>query len=336
MTSIMDSVLDNANPELNIFMSELRIQNTKEKMKQVEGPSLNILKQYYIMDLLNAGRTEKALTEIDKLEKYLQTQERTEKIEDLLVKSVEMRALAYFRLGEQKNCIENHNQETCIFPVQGEGIHQDRTGAGMAFQLYSDLLEYDSSNMSSRWLLNLSSMLLGENSPEIPHNLRINLKKQDRIDFPKLLDIAPALGIAENRLSGSPITDDFNGDGILDIVTSSWGTNDSLTYYEQTKEGTFIDRSIDSGLSKIKGGLNIVSADYDNDGDMDFIYPIPWLETTEMEPFQMLPSAADYFLLIRLRRQLGVISTMTEIWTCLSEMNIILREVREKDILNYT
>ena len=43
-------------------------------------------------------------------------------------------ALAYLRLGEQNNCINNHNHESCLFPISGEGTHQDEYGSREAIK----------------------------------------------------------------------------------------------------------------------------------------------------------------------------------------------------------
>ncbi len=37
----------------------------------------------------------------------------------------ELHALAYLRTGEQQNCLQNHNAQSCIYPIRGGGLpHQ--------------------------------------------------------------------------------------------------------------------------------------------------------------------------------------------------------------------
>jgi hypothetical protein len=74
-----------------------------------------------------------------------------------------------------------------------------------------------------------------------------------------------------NDLSGSVIADDFNNNGYLDILVSSWGRYGSIKLYINKGEEGFVDQTVDSKLDSVYGGLNIKQADFNNDGWMDFI-----------------------------------------------------------------
>src|SRR5690606_42081221 len=37
-------------------------------------------------------------------------------------------ALCYLRLGEQENCIADHNADSCLFPIRGGGVHKLQIG----------------------------------------------------------------------------------------------------------------------------------------------------------------------------------------------------------------
>ena len=65
--------------------------------------------------------------------------------------------------------------------------------------------------------------------------------------------------------------DDFDADGLLDIVASSWGLEDQIRYLRNQGDGTFDDRTEAAGLLGQVGGLNICHADYDNDGLLDIL-----------------------------------------------------------------
>ncbi|NIP97092.1 MAG: hypothetical protein GWO24_28125, partial [Akkermansiaceae bacterium] len=62
--------------------------------------------------------------------------------------------------------------------------------------------------------------------------------------------------------------DDLDGDHDLDIVVSSWDMSVPMRYFENAGAEGFRDRSREAGFSKLPGGLNLVPADYDNDGDL--------------------------------------------------------------------
>ncbi|TMH33314.1 MAG: hypothetical protein E6H66_12475 [Betaproteobacteria bacterium] len=49
-------------------------------------------------------------------------------------------AFAYFRMGEIQNCTWNHNSDSCLFPIQGEGVHKQQMGASEAARIYGELL----------------------------------------------------------------------------------------------------------------------------------------------------------------------------------------------------
>ena len=65
--------------------------------------------------------------------------------------------------------------------------------------------------------------------------------------------------------------EDFDADGDLDIMCSSWGLRDQLRYFQNNADGTFSERTKEAGLIGIVGGLNMVHADYDNDGNPDVL-----------------------------------------------------------------
>ncbi|MEJ0080692.1 MAG: VCBS repeat-containing protein [Puia sp.] len=95
-------------------------------------------------------------------------------------------------------------------------------------------------------------------------------------------------------MGGGVIIDDFNNDGYLDIITSSWGLEDNMHYYRNNKNGTFTDVSEVSGISKIKGGLNIIQADYNNDGYTDiFVLRGAWLREFGRQPCTLLRNNGD-------------------------------------------
>ncbi len=67
------------------------------------------------------------------------------------------------------------------------------------------------------------------------------------------------------------IVDDFDGDGLLDVMLSSSGPLDQLRFFHNNGDGTFSDRTRQAGLTGELGGLNIVETDYNNDGHPDVL-----------------------------------------------------------------
>lgn len=200
-------------------------------------------------------------------------------------------ALAYLRLGERQNCVTNHTAESCIMPIKAAGIHQNMTGSRKAIEVYSSLLEQHPDDYQSRWLLNIAYMTLGEYPNQVPEAWLIpNLDRDDsNYSIKPFFDIAPSLGLNNKNMAGGTIVDDFNNDGYLDIVVSDMHLTGSMHFYENDQKGSFIDCSKRSGLGRFKGGLNMIQADYNNDGYLDiFVLRGAWQGAYGRQPNSLL------------------------------------------------
>ena len=72
-------------------------------------------------------------------------------------------------------------------------------------------------------------------------------------------------------MAGGVIVDDFENNGLLDVVTSSMYTCEHMHYFHNNGDGTFTDHSQQAGLMDQFGGLNMIQTDYDNDGCIDIL-----------------------------------------------------------------
>lgn len=178
--------------------------------------------------------------------------------------------IAYMRQGERSNCMLNHNGSSCIFPIKDGGIHQIRTGSTKAIETYEAILKVHPDDYESKWLLNIAFMTLGGYPKNVPAEFLIrHLDTDTGYKVKPFTDIAASLGLNINGRAGGIIADDFNNDGYLDIITSGWGLDDPMHYFQNNKDGTFSDLTEQSGLKGITGGLNIQQTDYNNDGNTD-------------------------------------------------------------------
>ena len=181
-----------------------------------------------------------------------------------------MLGMAYMRLAERMNCVNFHSADACIMPIQGNGIHLDKTPMQMAIGLFETVLKNDPSDLNSRWLLNIAYMTLGEYPKKVPAEWLIpGLDKPGKTTVKPFTDIAGDLGIQTNNRAGGVIVEDFNNDGYLDIVTTAWGLDDPMHFFKNNADGSFTDASKASGLGAITGGLNCQQTDYNNDGFAD-------------------------------------------------------------------
>lgn len=210
-------------------------------------------------------------------------------------KSLHFLAIAYMRLGEKQNCVNYHNPESCIMPIQKNGIHTIRQGSQKAIEIYKKLLAINPDDYESRWLLNVAYMTLGGYPSEVPKQWLIpNLNKDSGYSIKPFLDVAVNAGIKGRNMSGGVIVDDFNNDNYLDIVTSDWSLDGVMHYYQNDKKGKYLDYSKNSNLGLFKGGLSMIQADYDNDGDIDiFVLRGAWMRKYGRQPNSLLRNNGD-------------------------------------------
>ena len=91
-------------------------------------------------------------------------------------------------------------------------------------------------------------------------------------DIKRFVDAAPRLGLSlRGHHAGGSVMEDFDGDGLLDLMVSSVGLRDQLRLFRNNGDGTFTERTAAAGLTGEVGGLNLVHADYDNDGHPDVL-----------------------------------------------------------------
>ncbi len=204
-------------------------------------------------------------------------------------------AIANFRLGEQANCVVNHASESCIFPIKGMGIHGDQEGSRKAIEVYKNVLANNPNDLESRWLLNLAYMTLGEYPKSVPATLLIpNMEGDTTYKVKPFEDVAADLKLDVNNMAGGSIVEDFDNDGYLDIVTSGMGIEERMHYFKNNADGTFIDLSNKVGLEGITGGLNIMQADYNNDGFKDIlVLRGAWKMEFGNEPNSLLKNNGD-------------------------------------------
>lgn len=188
-------------------------------------------------------------------------------------------ALSHLRIGEQENCLVDHSSTRCLFPIGSTGVHTLPRGSSMAIPWYEKILEEDPKDLNALWLLNLAHMTLGTHPDSVDAKWRIPVDRlQEGASISRFVDVAPLLGVNVMGLSGGVVLEDLSGDGWLDLMVSSWGLSDQIRYFENKGKGNFEERTHAAGLTGLTGGLNLVHADYDNDGDQDvFVLRGAWL-----------------------------------------------------------
>ena len=209
-------------------------------------------------------------------------------------------AFGHLRLAETRNCVARHTAESCLLPIRGSGVHIDQGPSRKAIELLEQALAKAPSSMlterlRARWLLNIAYMTIGGYPDDVPDEYVVPLETFDsEQEFTRFRDIAPDLGINAFNLAGGAILEDFDGDGLLDILTTTMELDGQMRYFHNDGDGTFSDRTKTAGLTGLTGGLNCVQADYDNDGDVDvLVLRGAWLQLYGLHPNSLLRNAGD-------------------------------------------
>ena len=173
------------------------------------------------------------------------------------------------RRGELENCVMHPNAARCIFPVSVAGRHDMPSGAEHAMAAFERALEQSPDDLELRWLLNVAAMTIGKYPDGVPAKYLIASDRFASAEDPGMFkDMAPELGLDHTSRAGGVVMDDFNGDGLLDIVISSLSPCEPLHLFLQQPDGKFKE-SLSAGLDDQLGGINLVQTDYNNDGKLD-------------------------------------------------------------------
>jgi tetratricopeptide (TPR) repeat protein len=180
-------------------------------------------------------------------------------------------AVGYLRLAESENCVHCQTGESCILPISGGGLHGQKIGSEESIKVLEDLLAINPDHLAAKWILNIAAMTLGRYPQGISDAYRIDPAKFSGEPFPRFTNIAKTLALATLSLSGGVIADDFTGDESIDLVVSDWSTKGQIRFFVNNGKGDFKDQTHAAGLTGMYGGLNLVQADFNNDGHKDFL-----------------------------------------------------------------
>jgi hypothetical protein len=200
-----------------------------------------------------------------------------------------LQAVTALRRGETENCIMCRGESSCIIPIAPAAVHTIPEGSRLAIKHFREYLEQFPDDLEAKWLLNIAHMTLGEHPAKVDPEFLVSLEHftKSEFDIGYFRDIGHTVGVNRLNQAGGGIMEDFDNDGLLDIVITTFDPTGSMALYRNTGDGKFEERAKEAGLSDQLGGLNCVQTDYNNDGNIDiFVVRGAWFPS----PLPIRPS----------------------------------------------
>jgi len=184
----------------------------------------------------------------------------------------ELLGIAYFHKAEMENDVYKNPLDRCIFPMRPDFKYGKTSSSETAVKYLLGVLQHRPDDLETRWVLNLAYMTLGTYPAAVPKQFLIPLAPfESPEDIGRFRDVAPEAGLNLFSMAGGVVVDDFDGDGLFDVVTSSMDQCAPMHFFHNNGDGTFSDRTAKAGLSNQLGGLSSVQTDYNNDGRPDIL-----------------------------------------------------------------
>jgi len=187
----------------------------------------------------------------------------------------EVLGTAHLHKAEIENGVYRTPGDRCLFPPRpGNPFpkYEISSDSIKAIQYFTKYLETKPEDLEVKWLLNLAYMTLGKYPAAVPQKYLIPPSAfESKEDIGRFSDVAVAAGLKLFSMAGGVIVDDLENNGLLDVVTSSYDVCESMHYFHNNGDGTFTDRTAEAGLAGQLSGLNMIQADYNNDGCTDIL-----------------------------------------------------------------
>ena len=263
------------------------------------------------VELLRLGETNEALARLTEARELADSAEfvgaRWDEIRRRLRRDL---ALAWLRAAEERNCVENHTGASCIVPLLPEAVHRDPEPASRAAELYDELLARSEGGGDATlvWLRAVARATAGIDDDGPPW------LSGDDVDFPRWRQVGMSVGLHRRDLAGGAAMDDFDGDGDLDLISSTNDPCGSMTALRNDgppgdlDAAAFVDVTEAWGLDAQWGGLNFVHADADGDGGLD-LYVLRggwWNEYGEVRNSLLLNQLAEGHGFVDVTRAAGL------------------------------
>jgi hypothetical protein len=180
--------------------------------------------------------------------------------------------VAYLHKSGVENGVHRAPGEICLFPLLPGRAYAKTADSERAIEHFLNFLKQKPDDLEVRWLLNLAYMTIGRYPGGVPPaHLIPPTTVASAEDIGRFRDVAPQAGLNVVATAGGVIVDDFAGNGRFDVVTSNFDSCGPMHYFRNNGDGTFTERTSAAGLDGQLGGLNMIQADFNNDGCKDIL-----------------------------------------------------------------
>lgn len=232
-------------------------------------PPFDLMQAHFALAQLHAyhGRMDRAL---DQYQRAYETARAG--VPAATLRMEEALGVAYLHTAEMENGAYRAPGDMCLLPSR-PGQSYARTGNSQrAIEHFQKFLTQKPDDLEVRWLLNLAYMTIGRYPDQVPPAYLIPPAAfASTEDVGRFRDVAPQAGLNVVATAGGVIVDDFAGTGRFDVVTSNFDSCGPMHYFRNNGDGTFTERTSAAGLDGQLGGLNLMQADYNNDGCKDIL-----------------------------------------------------------------
>jgi len=254
---------------LSVMIDRLENNQLLDKRGQAPGSALDRIEEYYGLANLYAyrGDMDKAVAQWESAYQIASTQ-----LTGAMPELEEVLGIAYLHKSEMENDVYRHPGDRCIFPPRLGMRYEKTADSQKAIEYFLKYLDRKPDVLDVSWLLNLAYMTLGGYPGQVPQKYLIPLSVFESAEsVPRFVDVASAAGIATFGESAGIIVDDFDNDGLLDVMLSDYDQCGAMHFFHNNGDGTFSDRTKQAGLDAQLGGYSMFQTDYNNDGCLDVL-----------------------------------------------------------------
>src|SRR5687768_9157025 len=138
---LVKTAFDSIDPmAIPVAVNKVRVAIIKNQFDNEKDPGKRInLGLQYALELLRNGETVEALNVYSAATNFI-AKNNFEIDAETKRNLYSFIGITFMRHGEIENCLKNHNHESCIIPIKGEGVHELPYGSSNAISIYEKSL----------------------------------------------------------------------------------------------------------------------------------------------------------------------------------------------------